>query len=251
MVVPGQGRKYAGTLHWPLVPSQFLQDTLDALFNIMMENSESETFDTLVFDALVRGLLFICSEGEVFFHAAAFEGGRDPSQSPWKPWKLWSQSKRDPKGAQRPLWLWNYSYINTPVRVEGSKPGLSCRDLPSLLPQVAEGEFRMAFLMSPLSLFWLRWQVFIIGLIADRKFQHFNPVLETYIKKHFSATLAYTWVPSCVVWKPVLPSLMSMVIFLCGFGLWLHFSAQSSGVLGSIVCFLTDLKILLEEICDK
>ncbi|NWV61145.1 DOCK1 protein, partial [Malurus elegans] len=64
---------------------KFLQDTLDALFNIMMENSESETFDTLVFDALV----------------------------------------------------------------------------------------------------------FIIGLIADRKFQHFNPVLETYIKKHFSATLAY------------------------------------------------------------
>lgn len=35
-------------------------------------------------------------------------------------------------------------------------------------------------------------QVFIIGLIADRKFQHFNPVLETYIRKHFSATLAYT-----------------------------------------------------------
>ncbi|XP_053307197.1 dedicator of cytokinesis protein 1 isoform X1 [Spea bombifrons] len=65
---------------------KFLQDTLDALFNIIMENSESETFDRLVFDALV----------------------------------------------------------------------------------------------------------FIIGLIADRKFQHFNPVLETYIKKHFSATLAYT-----------------------------------------------------------
>ncbi|RXM36003.1 Dedicator of cytokinesis protein 1, partial [Acipenser ruthenus] len=35
-------------------------------------------------------------------------------------------------------------------------------------------------------------KVFIIGLIADRKFQHFNPVLETYIRKHFSATLAYT-----------------------------------------------------------
>ncbi|OCT71603.1 dedicator of cytokinesis protein 1 isoform X2 [Xenopus laevis] len=65
---------------------KFLQDTLDALFNIIMENSESETYDILVFDALV----------------------------------------------------------------------------------------------------------FIIGLIADRKFQHFNPVLETYIKKHFSATLAYT-----------------------------------------------------------
>ncbi|XP_053496673.1 dedicator of cytokinesis protein 1 isoform X1 [Ictalurus furcatus] len=65
---------------------KFLQDTLDALFNIMMENSDSDTFDTLVFDALV----------------------------------------------------------------------------------------------------------FIIGLIADRKFQHFNPVLETYIWKHFSATLAYT-----------------------------------------------------------
>jgi len=40
------------------VSLQFLQDTLDALFNIMMENSESETFDTLVFDALVRDLDF-------------------------------------------------------------------------------------------------------------------------------------------------------------------------------------------------
>ncbi|XP_043939090.1 dedicator of cytokinesis protein 5 [Protopterus annectens] len=33
--------------------------------------------------------------------------------------------------------------------------------------------------------------VFIISLIGDIKFQHFNPVLETYISKHFSATLAY------------------------------------------------------------
>ncbi|NXR00596.1 DOCK2 protein, partial [Sagittarius serpentarius] len=29
------------------------------------------------------------------------------------------------------------------------------------------------------------------GLIADRKFQHFNAVLEAYIQQHFSATLAY------------------------------------------------------------
>ncbi|KAM4577944.1 dedicator of cytokinesis protein 5 [Fundulus diaphanus] len=64
---------------------KFLQDTLDALFNIMMETSEKDTYDTLVFDALV----------------------------------------------------------------------------------------------------------FIITLIGDIKFQHFNPVLETYISKHFSATLAY------------------------------------------------------------
>lgn len=33
--------------------------------------------------------------------------------------------------------------------------------------------------------------VFIISLIGDIKFQHFNPVLETYIYKHFSATLAH------------------------------------------------------------
>lgn len=33
---------------------QFLQDTLDALFNIMMEMSDNETYDFLVFDALVR-----------------------------------------------------------------------------------------------------------------------------------------------------------------------------------------------------
>ncbi|NXD28578.1 DOCK5 protein, partial [Spelaeornis formosus] len=64
---------------------KFLPDTLDALFNIMMEMSENETYDFLVFDALV----------------------------------------------------------------------------------------------------------FIISLIGDIKFQHFNTVLETYIYKHFSATLAY------------------------------------------------------------
>lgn len=34
-------------------------------------------------------------------------------------------------------------------------------------------------------------QIYIIGLIADRKFQHFNTVLEAYIQQHFSATLAY------------------------------------------------------------
>lgn len=32
---------------------QFLQDTLDALFSIMMENSDTDVYDTLVFDALV------------------------------------------------------------------------------------------------------------------------------------------------------------------------------------------------------
>ncbi|XP_043392159.1 dedicator of cytokinesis protein 5 isoform X2 [Chelonia mydas] len=64
---------------------KFLQDTLDALFNIMMEMSDNETYDFLVFNALV----------------------------------------------------------------------------------------------------------FIISLIGDIKFQHFNPVLETYIYKHFSTTLAY------------------------------------------------------------
>uniref|UniRef100_A0A8C5H967 Dedicator of cytokinesis 5 n=1 Tax=Gouania willdenowi TaxID=441366 RepID=A0A8C5H967_GOUWI len=61
---------------------KFLQDTLDALFSIMMETSEKETYDTLVFNALV----------------------------------------------------------------------------------------------------------FIITLIGDIKFQHFNPVLETYINKHFNAS---------------------------------------------------------------
>uniref|UniRef100_A0A8C0C0D4 C2 DOCK-type domain-containing protein n=1 Tax=Buteo japonicus TaxID=224669 RepID=A0A8C0C0D4_9AVES len=64
---------------------KFLQDTLDALFSIMMENSDTDVYDTLVFDALV----------------------------------------------------------------------------------------------------------FIVGLVADKKFQHFNTVLEAYICQHFSATLAY------------------------------------------------------------
>lgn len=48
-------------------------------------------------------------------------------------------------------------------------------------------------------------QVFIITLIGDIKFQHFNPVLETYINKHFSATLAYMWV-SALRFSPLIAS---------------------------------------------
>ncbi|XP_059352590.1 dedicator of cytokinesis protein 1-like isoform X2 [Daphnia carinata] len=33
--------------------------------------------------------------------------------------------------------------------------------------------------------------VFIIGLVTDRKYEHFKPVLDVYIKDNFSATLAY------------------------------------------------------------
>ncbi|XP_035674913.1 dedicator of cytokinesis protein 1-like isoform X4 [Branchiostoma floridae] len=64
---------------------KFLQDVLDALFNILMENQDSDLYDNLVFDALIG----------------------------------------------------------------------------------------------------------VIGLIADRKFHQFHPVLDTYIREHFSATLAY------------------------------------------------------------
>ena len=35
---------------------QFLQDTLDALFNILMQNSDSDLYDNLVFDALVSNI---------------------------------------------------------------------------------------------------------------------------------------------------------------------------------------------------
>jgi len=38
---------------------QFLQDTLDALFNILMENSDSDLFDALVFDALVMNMYLL------------------------------------------------------------------------------------------------------------------------------------------------------------------------------------------------
>uniref|UniRef100_A0A8B9FFB5 C2 DOCK-type domain-containing protein n=1 Tax=Amazona collaria TaxID=241587 RepID=A0A8B9FFB5_9PSIT len=72
---------------------KFLQDTLDALFSIMMEHSDTDVYDTLVFDALV----------------------------------------------------------------------------------------------------------FIVGLVADRKFQHFNTILKAYIRQHFSATLAYKKLLSVLV----------------------------------------------------
>lgn len=33
--------------------------------------------------------------------------------------------------------------------------------------------------------------LYIIGLVSDRKYQHFQPVLDLYIQESFSATLAY------------------------------------------------------------
>ena len=48
---------------------QFLQDTLDALFSIMMENSDTDVYDTLVFDALVSKICF----------PASAEHGSDPT----------------------------------------------------------------------------------------------------------------------------------------------------------------------------
>ena len=33
-------------------------------------------------------------------------------------------------------------------------------------------------------------QIFIIGLIADRKYQQFRPVLDAYIQEHYSVTFA-------------------------------------------------------------
>lgn len=41
---------------------QFLQDTLDALFSIMMEHSDTDVYDTLIFDALVSGTFSACAE---------------------------------------------------------------------------------------------------------------------------------------------------------------------------------------------
>lgn len=34
-------------------------------------------------------------------------------------------------------------------------------------------------------------QLYIIGLVSDRKYQHFQPVLDLYIQESFCATLAY------------------------------------------------------------
>lgn len=67
------------------------------------------------------------------------------------------------------------------------------------------------------------WQVFIIGLIADRKFQHFNPVLETYIRKHFSATLAYTWVDVVRLSRFVNGTLVRLLPVIALVGSWPKF----------------------------
>lgn len=72
-------------------------------------------------------------------------------------------------------------------------------------------------------------QVFIITLIGDIKFQHFNPVLETYINKHFSATLAYMWVSLLLSLShpPPLPDTRSLCVFLALLFLGLFSSNQT------------------------
>uniref|UniRef100_A0A8C8K3X0 Dedicator of cytokinesis 5 n=1 Tax=Oncorhynchus tshawytscha TaxID=74940 RepID=A0A8C8K3X0_ONCTS len=47
---------------------KFLQDTLDALFSIMMETSEEETYDTLLFNALVRFYITLVPDYIKFQH---------------------------------------------------------------------------------------------------------------------------------------------------------------------------------------
>ena len=38
------------------------------------------------------------------------------------------------------------------------------------------------------------FQIFIIGLIADRKYQQFRPVLDAYVQEHYSVTFADMYV---------------------------------------------------------
>lgn len=58
-VIPEVSRLTNGLSNWTRLffLVQFLQDTLDALFNIMMEHSQTDDYDILVFDALVSGCL--------------------------------------------------------------------------------------------------------------------------------------------------------------------------------------------------
>lgn len=56
-VPPSHSAGSAGALTAVSSP-QFLQDTLDALFSIMMENADTDVYDTLIFDALVSSIRF-------------------------------------------------------------------------------------------------------------------------------------------------------------------------------------------------
>ncbi|XP_062923856.1 dedicator of cytokinesis protein 3 isoform X7 [Mobula hypostoma] len=42
--------------------------------------------------------------------------------------------------------------------------------------------------------------VFVINLLRDSKYYHFRPVMDTYIKKHFSGALAYKELIRCLKW---------------------------------------------------
>nr|CAB3239393.1 dedicator of cytokinesis protein 1 [Phallusia mammillata] len=48
---------------------KFLQDTLDALFNILMENPENGSYDSMVFDALIYIITLIAEKKFFHFHA--------------------------------------------------------------------------------------------------------------------------------------------------------------------------------------
>lgn len=94
---------------------KFLQDVLDALFNILMLNSDSEIHDEMVFSCLV-------GRNGVYF---------------WK------------------------RFI---------------------------GEI---FMLNERRWMIFGFQLYVIGLVLDQKYQHFQPVLDLYIQESFSATLAY------------------------------------------------------------
>lgn len=42
------------------------------------------------------------------------------------------------------------------------------------------------------------FQVHIINLLQDSKFQHFKPVMDTYIESHFAGALSYRYVATSV-----------------------------------------------------
>lgn len=43
------------------------------------------------------------------------------------------------------------------------------------------------------TLFLVHFQVHIINLLQDSKFQHFKPVMDTYIESHFAGALSYRY----------------------------------------------------------
>ena len=163
---------------------QFLQDLLDSLFNILLQNNNSELCDDLVFDALVSD--------------AGTENPKDMQLSPYTTDSIHIHMHR-----------YSIAHPLAQTLVQGLahlRDGFKELGVTSVYFDPTSPNFVLLPPSLPLPLKSMTFQVYIIALISDRKYHQFRPVLDAYIQTTFSFSMAYksvTWSRVSVVFPSV------------------------------------------------